>query len=472
MKSIWKMIGLVSIATLLPLTAACGGEDDEPDEGTGGRSSSSGGDGGSGNDSSTGGNGDAGSGPTSGCDLSGEGLPTEAVDLQITGDTTLTNDTVWILEDTTYVNGGATLTIEPCTRIEGEKTPVGTLVVSRGGRLIAEGTADEPILFTSRQPVGSRMAGDWGGVILLGRAPNFEGDNVTIEGLSDAPENQYGGSDPADSSGVLSYVRIEYSGWELSPDNEINGLTLGSVGHGTTLDHVMVSNTLDDGFEWFGGTVNGRYLVVNNAGDDMFDMDQGFRGHLQFLFGRQVAPVSSNPNGFECDRSNDGATPVTRPTVSNVTLCGLGEATTDPAIGAVMRERLEGDYSNLILMGFERGIDARDDFGTADSPNVEVRGSVFFGNFGDNIAPEETGEDDNDSGFDELAWIEDASRENSTDDPGFDCGPSGIPEPYPSSPIDGVTPGTGLDGSATYAGAFEDESDNWMTGLWVDWAED
>ena len=465
MKSIRNLTSLVAIATLVSLTMACGSDDDSPAD------DSSGSGGGAGSDGS-GSGGSSGSAAPGSCDLSGDGLPREAIPLQITDDMTLTSDTVWTLDDIAYVNDGATLTIEPCTRIEGEKIPVGALVISRGGRIMAEGTADEPILFTGKSEVGSRMAGDWGGLILLGRAPNFEGDNVTIEGLEEAPENQYGGSDAGDNSGTLRYVRIEFSGFELSADNEINGLTLGSVGSGTTIDHIMVSNTLDDGYEWFGGTVNASHLISNNAGDDMFDMDQGYSGHLQFLFGRQVNPISSNPNGFECDSSNDGATPTTTPTVSNVTLCGLGSvAANGETIGAVFRERLEGNYSNLILTGFERGIDARDEFGSASSPNVEVTGSVFFDNFVDNIAPDETGDDDNDSGFDEVAWITDSARDNSESDPGFSCGPGGTPEPYPSSAIDGVTPGSGLDTSADYAGAFEDANDDWMTGLWVDWSE-
>ena len=480
MSSIRNLIGLVSIATILPLSLACGGEDDEPADDTGGSGGGSH-SGGSGNSDSGGGAGDTGNGGGAGdstgggsseCDLSGEGLPTETIPNHISRDRTLTNDTVWVLEDTTYVEDGATLTIDPCTRIEGAFEPLGTLVVSRGGRIEAVGTADEPILFTSQRAPGHREAGDWGGVILLGRAPNFEGENVTIEGLDDLPENQYGGDDAADNSGTLRYVRIEYSGYELSVDNEINGLTLGSVGRGTTIDHVMVSNTLDDCYEWFGGTVNADHLVCNNAGDDMFDMDQGYRGHLQFLFGRQVTPISSNPNGFECDSSIEGATPVSRPIVSNVTLCGLHEPFIYEAIGAVMRERLTGDYSNVIITGFERGIDARDDFGTPADPNVEIRGWDFYDNFGDNIAPEETGEDDNDDGFDELEWVNDSSRDNTEDDPGFDCGPNGTPEPYPSSSIDGVTPGDGLDDSATYVGAFEDDQDDWMTGAWIDWAND
>ncbi len=381
---------------------------------------------------------------------------------------TLTSDKVWVLEDITYVEDGATLTIEPCTRIEGKKSPLGTLVVSRGGKIMADGKKDEPNLFTSPLPAGSRSPGDWGGVIMLGKAPNFKGDNVTIEGLSDAPENQYGGSDAADSSGTLRYVRIEYSGFELSAGNEINGLTLGSVGSGTTIENVMVSNTLDDGFEWFGGSADAKWLVVNNAGDDMFDMDQGFSGNVQFLFGRQVNPLSSDPNGFECDSSKDDQTPVTTPNVSNVTLCGTGSMGPNTSFGAVFREKLAGSYTNLLITGFEIGVDTRDDFGTEMMPNVELTSSIFFGNFAHNVADD--GETDNDSGFDESAWFNQMSRNNSEMDPMLgDCA-AATPMPYPSAELTGDAPAAPLDTSAAYVGAFKDASDDWMTGKWVDFS--
>ena len=490
-----KLLCLTAAATL-PVMVACGGDDDSDKPGGSGaaggtagsgnaagmggsgnaagmggsgNAAGSGGTGGSGNAAGTGGS--AGSGGAS-CDLTGAGLPEESIPTQITADTTLTSDKVWKLEDKTYVNDGATLTIEPCTVIKGSKSPLGTLIVSRGGKIMADGTADEPILFTSALPTGARNAGDWGGVILLGRAPNFKGSDVTIEGLADAPENQYGGTDAADSSGSMTYVRIEYSGFELSADNEINGLTLGSVGSGTQLSYVMVSNTLDDGFEWFGGGMTAHHLVVNNAGDDMFDVDQGFQGDLQFLFGRQVTPLTSNPNGFECDSSNAGDMPTTTVNISNVTLCGLGTAGANETYGGVLRENLEGTYMNMIITGFDFGIDARDDFGTPAAPKVNLTDSTFFGNFTSNISnhANETGADDNDMGFDEEAWFNDAARNNDTTDPGFSCGPSGTPDPRPAAEIAGGTPTGANDASATYRGAFKDASDNWMTGAWVDWS--
>jgi hypothetical protein len=478
-----KLRSLIFISALtLPAAIACGGDDDDKPSGGGGSGGAVGGSGGAagsggsmggtagggGSAGSTGGAGGSGGGaPT--CDLSGTGKTKETIPKQITGTLTLTRDKVWTLEDTTYVTDGATLVIEPCTRIEGKKAPLGTLVVSRGGKLMADGKKDEPILFTSPLPAGARNPGDWGGIILLGKASNFKGANVTIEGLADKPENQYGGTDDADSSGVLRHARIEYSGFELSADNEINGLTLGSVGSGTVVEKVMVSNTLDDGFEWFGGTVNGKWLVVNNAGDDLFDMDQGYRGNLQYLFGRQVNNLSSNPNGFECDSDLGGKTPASKPNVSNVTLCGTGSAGTNVAYGGVFRESLTGSFTNMILTKFDVGIDARDSFGTPAAPNVKVTSSVFFGNFVHNIA--NPGETDNDSGFDEATWIKDAAAKNSETDPKLgDCN-AATPMPYPATTVAGGTPGAGLDASATYAGAFKDASDKWMSGLWVDWSK-
>ena len=468
-----KNFSLLPLLCALPFAVACGSEDDKPAGNTGGTGATGGGGSAGGGGSSGGGagvgGGTGGAGGSPSCDLSGAGLPKEKIPNAIASDLTLTNDKVWTLEDTSYVQSGATLTIEPCTRIEGKKAPLGTLVVSRGGKIMADGKANEPILFTSPLPAGNRNAGDWGGIIVLGKAPNFKGDNVTIEGLADAPENQYGGTVADDDSGVMRFVRIEYSGFELSADNEINGLTLGSVGSKTVVENVMISNTLDDCFEWFGGTVNGKWLVCNNGGDDMFDMDQGYSGNLQFLFGRQVTPLSSNPNGFECDSDNGGATPVSKPKVSNVTLCGTGAAGTDVAFGAVLREGLEGNYMNMILTKFDVGLDARDDFGTLAAPKTDITNSVFFGNVAHNIA--DAGETDNDNGFDETAWIMDPLRKNSEADPKLgDCA-AVTPAAQPAAMIPGGTPGADMDATATYVGAFKDGSDSWMSGLWVNWAK-
>ena len=218
---------------------------------------------------------------------------------------TLTYPNTYNLKGFVYVTDGATLTIEPGVIIKGDKETKGTIIVERGGKIMARGTKERPIVFTSAKAPGSRRPGDWGGIILLGSAKNNKGE-MTIEG---GVRSSHGGSNDADNSGVLSYVRIEFAGIEYSTNNEINGLTMGSVGSKTQIDHVQVSHSGDDSFEWFGGSVSGKYLVAFNGWDDDFDADNGFNGNVQFgLIVRdpEVADQSAS-NGFESDNNSDGA---------------------------------------------------------------------------------------------------------------------------------------------------------------------
>ncbi len=242
---------------------------------------------------------------------------------EITADTTLRAADINILKGFVYITDGTTLTIEPGTIVKGEKASMGSLIVERGGKVIAEGTKEKPIVFTSDQPKGSRNYGDWGGVILCGKAPTNNTSEPQIEG---GPRSKYGGNDPADNSGILKYVRIEFAGYPFEPNKEINGLTCGGVGSGTTLEYIQVSYCGDDSFEWFGGTVNAKYLIAYRGWDDEFDTDYGYNGMLQFLLGirdPQRADTSKS-NGFESDNDADGSnnTPLTRPVFSNVTLIG------------------------------------------------------------------------------------------------------------------------------------------------------
>src|SRR6185436_3602697 len=142
---------------------------------------------------------------------------------------------------------------------------------------------------------------------------NNDNNDELIEGLADQPENHHGGTDDADNSGSIKYVRIEYAGFQLAPDVEVNGLTMGSVGSGTSISYVEVNHGLDDCFEWFGGTVNVDHIVCNTDGDDMFDMDRGYRGTLDTAFGRKRLNPSADPSGFEWDnnKTNNAAAPVT-----------------------------------------------------------------------------------------------------------------------------------------------------------------
>lgn len=238
-----------------------------------------------------------------------------------TGKQTLKKGT-YILKGWVYIADGAELTIEPGTIIKGDKQTKAALIAERGGKLIAQGTATEPIVFTSEEAKGNRRPGDWGGIILCGKAKNNKSE-MQIEG---GPRTKHGGNDDADNSGVLSYVRIEFAGYPFQTDQEINGLTLGSVGSGTKIDHVQVSYTNDDSYEWFGGTVNCKYLVAYKGWDDDFDTDNGFSGKVQFglsVRDSKIADVSQS-NSFESDNNADGSNsePHTSAVFSNMTLVG------------------------------------------------------------------------------------------------------------------------------------------------------
>lgn len=228
----------------------------------------------------------------------------------------------YILKGWVYITAGAQLTIEPGTIIKGDKDTKAALIVEMGGKLIAQGTSTEPIVFTSNQAKGSRKPGDWGGLIICGKAVN----NKTTMIIEGGPRSSHGGTDNADNSGVISYVRVEFAGYPFRADQEINGITLGSVGSGTKFDHVQVSYSNDDSYEWFGGAVNAKYLVAYHGWDDDFDSDNGFAGSVQYALGvrnPKLADVSVS-NGFESDNNAEGSTtaPMTSAVFSNVTLVG------------------------------------------------------------------------------------------------------------------------------------------------------
>ncbi|MEG1737016.1 MAG: hypothetical protein RR137_03685 [Odoribacter sp.] len=238
------------------------------------------------------------------------------------GNQTLKKGTYY-LKGWVYIREGAKLTIEAGSVIKGDKTTKAALIVERGGQLFAKGTASEPIVFTSAQPKGQRKPGDWGGLILCGKAKNNQGNDMQIEG---GPRTHHGGNDNADNSGILSYVRIEFAGYPFEKDKEINALTLGSVGSGTIIDHVQVSYSNDDSYEWFGGSVNCKYLIAYKGWDDEFDTDNGFSGKVQFCLSvrdPRLADISQS-NGFESDNCGDGAAvePYTTAVFSNVTFIG------------------------------------------------------------------------------------------------------------------------------------------------------
>lgn len=241
----------------------------------------------------------------------------------VPANTVWTADKIYRLNGFVRVQDGITLTIEPGTVVIGNRASKGTLIVQRGGKLIADGTAEKPIVFTSEREPGSREPGDWGGIVLCGRAPNNQGTEVELEG---GYGGIHGGNIPDDNSGILRYVRIEFAGTPIQPNQEVNSLTMGSVGSGTIIENVQCSFGLDDSFEWFGGTVNAKHIVAYRGLDDDFDVDFGHRGKVQFALSVRGGTLAdqSGSNGFEVD--NDGAgsslTPYTQSVFANVTLIG------------------------------------------------------------------------------------------------------------------------------------------------------
>lgn len=228
----------------------------------------------------------------------------------------------YLMKGWCYVTYGSTLTIEAGTVIKGDKETRAALIVEPGGKLIARGTVDAPIVFTSEMPAGKRKPGDWGGLILCGYARNNE-DIMQIEG---GPRTMHGGPNNADNSGVLSYVRVEFAGYPFKKNQEINGITFGSVGNGTQIDHLQVSYANDDAFEWFGGTVHAEYLVAYHCWDDDFDIDNGYSGTCRHLLGirhPRIADITGS-HAFECSNNgtNTPATPTTAATFEDVTIYG------------------------------------------------------------------------------------------------------------------------------------------------------
>jgi hypothetical protein len=289
---------------------------------------------------------------------------------RISSDRTLSAGTVYKLRGIVYVVDGATLTIEAGTRIEGEKSSRGALVVTRGTKIVAEGTKDKPIVFTSDN--ATPAAGDWGGIVILGRATtNAVFNNVAGVGEIEGGVNNgeglglYGGADDNDNSGILKYVRIEYAGYAFLPDKELNSLTLGGVGSGTTIDYVQVSHALDDAFEWFGGTVNAKHLIAFKTLDDDLDTDNGFRGKVQFVIVLRDSTLAdkSKVESFESDNDANGSTlsPQTAPVFSNVTSIGPRAALTNIGSsnylgGAQIRRNSTLSIFNSIFMGWPTGI--------------------------------------------------------------------------------------------------------------------
>ena len=334
--------------------------------------------------------------------------PKTIIDVQgvIEGNVTWTKDKIYRLKGYVRVGEEAVsgtitkkgqLTIQAGTIIIGDKATKGTLIVQRESKLIAEGTASEPIIFTSAEGIGSRSPGDWGGVVICGKAPN----NLTgVAELEGGYKGFHGGTVADDNSGSLKYVRIEYAGIPLNPNQEINSLTMGSVGSGTKIEYIMASFGLDDSFEWFGGTVNCKYLVAYKGTDDDFDMDNGYSGTVQFGLGYRdgnLADVSGS-NGFEIDNDAAGSNlaPFTSATLANFSIIGAKGKSSDYLDanfqnGAQLRRNAKVKIYNTFITGYPAGLYIDSQRGAAKTnaangelivKNVVIAGTTGWGTTG------------------------------------------------------------------------------------------
>jgi hypothetical protein len=309
---------------------------------------------------------------------------------KITADQTLDDPTKkYILRDKVYITNGATLTVKPGITVYGELSTKGALIITRGSKLIAEGTADKPIIFTSEAAEANRRAGDWGGIVMLGKASTNATYNGTaglgeIEGGVNTGEGLglYGGEaapNDNDNSGSLKYVRIEYAGFAYLPDKELNSLTLGAVGKGTKIEYVQVSYGLDDAIECFGGTVDLKHIVTYKTLDDDFDTDNGYRGNIQFgiVLRDSTRADVSKVEGWESDNDANGSTltPQTAAVYSNMTVIGPRAASNNVGnnlylAAAQIRRNSSISIFNSVILGWPVGVLIDDSKGSATSANV------------------------------------------------------------------------------------------------------
>ncbi len=311
----------------------------------------------------------------------------------ITADMTLNAQTVYTLRGAVYVKPGVTLTIPAGTLIEADTAfdKVAFLAVEMGAKINAQGTAAKPIVFTSDS--ASPEPQDWGGIVICGRAVTNLGINVSAEvtGLI------YGGTDSADNSGIYSHIIVEYSGNKINDDAEFNGMTFYAVGSGTEVNNILVYMGSDDGFEWFGGSVNGSNLAAVGCEDDSFDWTEGWNGTVSNLYSDQSVSLSlsSDSRGIEADNNQTNATlaPISNPTLSNVSLIGRGTADVAKEAAIWLRRGTKATISNVFISGFNStasgagygiyfdGLDSQAYFASNNLQNVNVTNVTTVSNF-------------------------------------------------------------------------------------------
>lgn len=302
------------------------------------------------------------------------------------GHVTLTDGT-YKLTGKLIVGPGAKLTIKAGVKIEatelesGQFQAVRYIAVSQGGQIFVEGTSSNPVIMTA----ANQKPGSWGGLVICGKAPINKGTTATAE----VSELTYGGSEANDNSGSIKYLRIEYSGYSYNADKEFNGLSMFGVGKGTTIDYVQIHEGSDDGFEWFGGTVDAKHLVVTNfhaeVGDDLFDWTEGWNGLGENWYGKRT---NNGNRGIEADNNsnNHTAAPISNPTIKNLTLIGNNAGSENQAMK--LRVGTKANFDNVVLSNFGTGFDVEHDEGVAFVASGELKATrVKF----DNIATKSKG---------------------------------------------------------------------------------
>lgn len=410
------------------------------------------------------------------------------------------NDTTYFLTGLVYLEEGGVLNIEPGTTIrftaDAGDDNTSALVITQGAQIFAEGTAENPIIFTAEaDTAGAELLptdnGLWGGLIILGDAPAEKGgatSDISIEGIdSTEPRGTYGGTTAEDNSGTLQYVSIRYTGVGLLPNSEIQGLTLAGVGSGTNIDHIDIYSSNDDGVEIFGGTVNISHISVAFATDDAFDFDEGWRGNGQFLFALQL---EGGENEFDQVGEWDGAVPddatlYSAPNIFNATLIGPGQNSTDVLRGLLIRDGFAGKLGNSIMEDFpgvalqvedREGIDY-DSYGrlvteTAEGFQLEILNNTFaaFSGATDlaSLVEATSGEDEGYAGATEavVAELTDNSNIFSADPvlSGISRTTDGGLDPRPAAATDATaTVPSGLE-QVDYRGAFAPGETTWLSG--------
>lgn len=400
-----------------------------------------------------------------------------AISGTLTGDITLTNDTNWVLQGGVFVgeDGGQTanLTVEPGTRVLGV-TGNDFLAVQRGSKIFAEGTANAPIVFTgpfvANDPAAG--AGNWGGLVINGRAPiNICDDAVPFEQCEDIGEGSsgnFGGNIPEDSSGVLKYVRVQFGGFRINDEDELNGIALQAVGSGTVIDHVQVHANEDDGIEFFGGTVNAKHLVLTGVKDDSLDWTHGWSGNVQYVLVKQDPDAASDKErGIEADNfeDNNDASPRSQPSIANATFIG-GPSDNKTTTGMVLRRGTGFNMTHVIVTGFEKclDLDSGATFAAAGTPQ-SLTGTATMENT--IISCDVNFEEEEGDAFTVQSFFE-AQIGNQAANPVLD-------DIYPTANTPAVMPmdankfGAFFD-KTNYAGAFKSKASAWTQG-WTEFLD-